>query len=347
MKTRSIVRALPLLALGTTAALFAAGCVRDSNTSGGTAGTQSTQSAGAKKGPNDRLKIAVIPKGMTHNFWQTVKAGAESGAKEANAEIIWQGPKEETDVQDQQDIVKRFATEGVDGIVLAATDKAALSKTVDEVQAKGVPVVIIDSGIEPDTSHSFIATDNVEAAKLAAREMGRLLGGKGKVAVISFKKGSGTSDQREEGFLLGIKEFPGITVVQPIQYSDSAASIAQDRMETVLNTNPDLAGVFASSEPNVVGVAKAVKGKGLAGKVKVIGFDASDPELDYLKEGVVQGTVVQDPFRMGSQGVKAIAMIARGLGTPEKRIDTGARLVTKETLAQPEIDRLLHPPIQK
>lgn len=340
-------RALCVIGL---AALVVPGCIRESNQNGGAgsgetaAPTKAPASApGGGKSASDHLKIAVIPKGMTHVFWQTVKAGADAAGKEMNADVLWQGPKAETDINDQIDIVKRFAAEGVDGVALAATDKAALGPTVKDLEAKKIPVVTIDSGISPDISQSFIATDNVAAGRQAGEEMGKLLGGKGKVAVLSFKKGAATSDEREQGFLEGIKKFPGITVVEPIQYTDSAASTAQDKMSTVLSANSDLAGVFASNEPNVDGAAKVLKDKGLLGKVKLIGFDASPVEIDYLKEGVVQALIVQDPFKMGYEGVKAVAQIARGQRTPQKRIDTGAALITKENMDEPKNHKLLYP----
>jgi ribose transport system substrate-binding protein len=285
--------------------------------------------------------VAVVPKGTTHDFWKTVHAGAEAAGKELNVEVLWNGPKAETDIQDQMYIVTSYATTA-DGVALAATDKTALVKTVQELEQRGVPVVTIDSGIEPDVSRSFIATDNVKAAELAAQEMGKRLGGKGKVAVLSFLKGAGTSDQREEGFLKGIKQFPAIEIVA-VEETQSDSAKARDKMETLLTAHPDLVGVFASNEPNVVGAAKVLAERKLAGKVTMIGFDASPTELDYLRQGTVQALVVQDPFKMGFEGVKAVAQIVRGQGTPLKRIDTGATVVTKENLDTPAVQKLVNP----
>lgn len=330
-----------LLALAGIAGLSLCGCVRDTPQSDANAPPGAVHTA-ATKGPNDRLKIAVVPKGTTHEFWQTIHAGAKAAGEEMNAEIIFNGPKSETGIQDQIDIIASLASQGIDGVALAATDKEALVKTVADLEGKGIPVVTIDSGIEPDTSRSFIATDNVAAAALAAREMGRLLGGKGKVAVLSFLKGAGTSDQREQGFLEGIKEFPGIQIVAT-EYTDSDSAKARDKMETLLTAHPNLAGVFASNEPNVVGAAGVLKDRKLLGKVKMVGFDASEAEIKSLKAGEVQALVVQDPFRMGYEGVKAIARIARGEGAPEKRIDTGAKVVTRENMATPEIEKIIYP----
>jgi ribose transport system substrate-binding protein len=341
MVRRRLLLAAPLL-LGLTG-----GCVRETDSGDGGApkmpgeGTAPPPEPSAGKG-GKRLKIAVVPKGTTHEFWQTVKAGADAAGKELDVEILWNGPKAETDIQDQIDILNGYATQGVDGVAMAATDKNALVQTVKDLEGKKIPVVTIDSGIEPDESRSFIATDNVAAAGQAAKELGRLLGGKGKVAVLPFLKGAGTSDEREKGFLDGIKEFAGIQVVA-VEYSDSDTNKAADKMETILTQHPDLAGVFAASEPNVNGAARALDAKKLGGKVKLVGFDASKSELEYLKSGVVQALVVQDPFKMGYEGVKALVGIARGTGAPEKRVDTGATVVTAANMSDPKVDKLLHP----
>jgi ribose transport system substrate-binding protein len=332
------LRLLYLLALIT---VPLAGCIRETTQNGNGTPGNATATTG-KKGANERLTLAVVPKGTTHAFWLTIRAGAEAAGKDVNAEIKWNGPKQETDIQDQINIIDGFASEGVDGVALAATSKDSLVDTVKELEAKGIPVVTIDSGIEPDVSRSFIATDNVEAARQAAKELGRLLGGKGKVAVLTFLKGAGTSDQREQGFMGGIKEFPDIKVVS-VQETKSDTGKARDVMETILTAHPDLAGVFASNEPNVIGAAGVIEEKKLTGKVKLVGFDGADAEIEALKEGVVQALMVQDPFKMGYEGVKALAMILRGQGTPPKRIDTGITTVTKENLETPEVQKLLNP----
>jgi ribose transport system substrate-binding protein len=201
---------------------------------------------------------------------------------------------------------------------------------------------VVDSAVEPDHSFSFIATDNVAAAALAAEEMGRILKGKGKVAVLNFKKGSGTSDEREKGFLDGIKKFPGIEIVAQ-EYTESDVGMAVDKTQSIVTAHPDLDGIFASNEPNVIGAAKVLTDKGLAGKVKLVGFDGADAEIEGLQAGTVQALILQDPFKMGYEGVKALCQVLRGKGKPEKRIDTGAKVVTKENMSTPEMQKILYP----
>jgi ribose transport system substrate-binding protein len=318
------------------AALVLTGCVREAQQSG--TGAPSPAPAAAVEGT---LKIAVVPKGTTHEFWQTIKAGADAAGRDFDAQILWNGPKSETHVQDQIDIITNYASQGVHGIALAATDKNALARTVDELEQRGIPTVTIDSGIDPDRSRCFVATDNVAAARLAAQEMGRLLNGTGKVAVLSFFKGSGTSDEREQGFLEGIREFPGIEVAQ-VEYTDSDSAKARDKMETLLTAHPDLNGVFASNEPNVVGAGSVLRERRLSDRLTLVGFDASPSEIQYLEQGVVHALVVQDPFKMGYEGVRVLSEIARGKSV-ERRVDTGAVVVTRDNLNEPEIQKLLYP----
>jgi ribose transport system substrate-binding protein len=348
MNRRRYLGALCALSL---AGAALSGCVQNTTaptTAGNAPGTPGNAPSSAStptiktKGENEKLTLALVPKGTTHEFWQTVKAGAEAAGKENNAEILFNGPSEENNVQEQIDILRNYGTQGVDGVAVAATDKQSVAGPVDDLQAKGIPVVVVDSSVEPDHSFSFIATDNVAAARLAAEEMGRLLNGKGKVAVLNFKKGSGTSDEREQGFMEGIKKFPGIEVVAQDD-TESQVANAVDKTQTMVTAHPDLDGIFASNEPNVIGAAKVLKDKGLAGKVKLVGFDGAKAEIEGLEAGTVQALILQDPFKMGFEGVKALCQVLRGKGKPEKRIDTGAKVVTKENMNTPEMQKILYP----
>lgn len=331
---------LPLIALSVSGL---PGCVQKTGTGAGTsAGTTPPTPIESRKTSSERLTIAVVPKGTTHEFWQTVKAGAEAAGEEFNCEILFNGPQKENDITEQIDILKNYATQGVDGIAVAATDKSSLRRPVQELLDKKIPVVVIDSAIEDDPSHSFIATDNVEAAKLAAKEMGRLLKGKGKVAIVNFKKGSGTADERERGFLEGIREFPGIQIVAT-EYTESDTGRAVEVTEAILTAHPDLNGIFASNEPNVTGSAQVLERKGVADRVLLVGFDPSKANNQLLEKKVVKALIAQDPFRMGYEGVKALQLLVRGEGMPLKRIDTGAKVITPENMGTPEMQKILHP----
>jgi ribose transport system substrate-binding protein len=315
----SKIRVIALLSITIVACLFAPACRR--------------QEAGKKV-------IAVIPKGVSHFFWQTVHAGAEAAGKELNVEIVWKGPAQETDYSGQINIVEDAINRRVDGIVLAPSHGDSLVPIVDRAQKEGIPVVIFDSGISTENYSSYVATDNHQGGVVGAERLAEKLGGKGKIAILGVKAGSVSTDQREQGFQETIKQkYPDIKIVA-FQYGDADRAKSLDRATDILTTHPDLNGAFASNESSTVGLVQAIKQKGLAGKVVLVGFDSSPNLIDDLKAGAIDSLVLQDPFKMGYEGVKTMVAKLNGQ-TPPRIIDTGVKLLTKENLETPEMQKLI------
>jgi ribose transport system substrate-binding protein len=295
----------------------------------------------AENKPSGQKKIAVIPKGVSHFFWQSVKAGADAAGKDLGVEIIWKGPAMETDISGQINIVEDMINRRVDGIVLAPSHGDSLVPITERAQRENIPVTIFDSGISTDQYVSYVATDNRQGGVVAARRMGEKLGGKGKVAILGVKKGSVSTDEREDGFRQTIlKEFPGINLIPIIFYGESVATKSLSVAEDILTANPDLAGLFASNETSTVGAVNAIRQRNLAGKVTLVGFDASPDLVRSIQEGGIDSLVLQDPLKMGYEGVKTILDKLAGK-TPERRIDTGVKLLTKDNMEAPEMQRLI------
>lgn len=304
-------------------------------------GCSTSEKAEAPQSKEKTHRIAVVPKGTAHSFWQTVLAGAEKAGKEHGAQILWKGPSDEKDTQGQIAIIEDFINSKVDAIVMAACDAKALVGTVQKAVDAGIPVVTIDSGVDSDLPLSYVATDNVEGGRIAARELAKRIGEKGKVGLIPFIKGARSSEERERGFREGIAEYPNIVLAATL-YSQSAISEAMKAAEDMLTKHPDMAGIFAANEPGVVGAKRVIEQRKLVGKVKLIGFDASEAEIEGLKSGTVDALIVQSPFRMGYDGVGA-AIKALKKEPLEKRIDTGVTVVTRENMETPEARALLYP----
>src|SRR5690349_5914299 len=193
---------------------------------------KSDAGSGAATSGNGALAIAVIPKGTTHEFWKSIHAGAlqaaqELGARGDSVSIVWKGPLREDDREQQVQVVEGFISQGVQGIVLAPLDKAALVRPVDEARTAGVPTVVIDSRLDSDSIVSYVATDNIGGGKIAADHLGQLLGGKGKVLLLRYQEGSASTMERERGFMDEMKaKFPGITVVSSDQYAGATRETA-------------------------------------------------------------------------------------------------------------------------
>lgn len=288
-----------------------------------------------------KYTIAVVPKGLGHQFWLTVKAGAMAAGKDFNAHIIWTGPEKETEVVKQINIIEDMISRRVSAIVMAACDERALIDTIQKSFDNGIPVVTIDSGVVSDLPVSFVATDNIAGAKAAADALAELIGGEGDVGLLPFVPGAATSEMRERGFKEGLQDHPGLRLVATLHtYSDVAK--AMSATVDMMTANPNLKGVFAANEAAAIGAVQAIESAGKAGQIKLVAFDASKEQLDALERGSIQALIVQNPFRMGYEGVQ-IAIDAIEGRPVEKRIDTGVTVVTKTNLNDPEIQKLLNP----
>jgi len=309
--------------------------------------------AGAPAASKKSFKIAVIPKGLTHEFWKSIHAGAIKGARDLKAEgidveVIWKGPIREDDREQQVQVVEGFTSQGVNGIVLAPLDDKALVRPVEDAKKLGIPTVIIDSDLASKEIVSFVATDNFKGGEMAAEEMARLLGGKGKVLLLRYQEGSASTTAREEGFVTKLKAVaPGLTLISSDQYAGATRDTAKRASENLLNRyGNDLAGIFCPNESSAEGMLLALQDISKAGKIAFIGFDASQSFIDAMKAGQMQGTVLQNPFKMGALGVRT--MVDHLLGkTVEKRVDTGVVLVTPKNLDDAGSRDLLKPPIDE
>ena len=332
---------LAVLLAASLALVAAAACaqVRESGGGGG------AQGGGGGKGANAPVELAVVPKAIGFDFWEQVRIGAQCAAKKAegNVSVQWDGVTAETDVNGQVNLLQNFITQGVDGLVYAATDAKVLYQVTKSAKDQGVTVVNIDSGTNPQPKDvPVFATDNVAAAKrvpdLLAKELGE---GGGKLAFIPFQQGTLTNEQREEGFKEGLKQHPELKLVAE-QSSQSDYNTALRVTEDILTANPDLDGIFAANEPGVLGAAEAVRKAGKAGEIVIVGWDASSEEVQGVRDGVISALVVQNPFRMGYDGTNAAVKIVRQ-GVKVKGQDTGATIVTKDNLNKPEVQSLLNP----
>ena len=306
------------------------------------------------KPKTDALQIAVIPKGTTHEFWKSIHAGAEKAAQELkasgiNVQIIWKGPLKEDDREQQIQVVENFIGQRVNGIVLAPLDKRGLVAPVESAVRGKIPVVVIDSGLESQAPSSTISTDNREGGRIAARELGKLLGGKGNAILLRLQVGSASTEAREEGFLeVMAKDFPAIKLLSTDQHAGATRDTAKAVSENLLNRfGKQVNGIFCVNESGTAGMMQALRDAGLAGgKVKFVGFDSGETLNAGLLAGDIQGLVVQNPMKMGYLGVKKMVAVIRGEKV-EPVIDTGVGFVTKENFNSPDMADMVKPPLDK
>jgi len=300
----------------------------------------------------DTYTIAVIPKGTTHEYWKAVQAGTVKAQRELTAaglsvNVIWKGPLKEDDREQQVQVVENFIGRRVSAIVIAPLDSNALVAPLAAAVQGKIPVVTIDTGLNSPLPSCYVATDNREGGRVAARTLAGLVGPHGRVLMLRNAVGSANTEEREDGFLEVMKqEFPGIRLVSTDQHGGVTRDNAYRTGQNLLNRfGRDIDGVFACNQPTTAGMLLALRDAGLAGgKVKFVGFDSGAVELAALKAGDVSALMVQDPFRMGYLGVKNAVAVLRGEPVAQ-RVDTGVTVVTRENIEQPAIRDLVSPPL--
>jgi len=328
---------------------------------------------GPKK--NYKYRIAVIPKGLTHEHWQSVHRGADRAAadlaeKGLKVEIIWQGPQTESDALEQIGIIDRNIGRKVSGFVLAPQDSKQMVKPVELARADGIPTVIIDSNLDkdelakdPGLTVKYVATDNYNGGKLAAEHLLRVLEQAGnlapRVVLFRYAVGSESTEQREKGFEDEVNRRiaeqkargePTITWVSNDKYAGATRDTAQREASPLISQFRDqIDGIFAVNESSASGVVESLRSLGLNKKIVLVGFDSSGPLLQAVRDGDVEALIVQDPYRMGYLGVWELVQHLEGKDvTPggQKVESTGEYVVTRENLDAPATRELFDPEAQ-
>jgi ribose transport system substrate-binding protein len=321
--------------------------------------------------PQAKYKIAVIPKGLTHEFWQSVHRGAEQAGKDLtdhgiSTQIIWDGPRKEDDAQNQIEIIQLNLSNNINGLVLAPQHSKTMVAPVERAVDQGVPVVVIDSGLsKQDMIVKYIATDNKHGGELAAEHLLKVLRDEGKTApkliLLRYAVGSESTEQREKGFVEYVnKEIekqkmegtPTITWLSNKEYAGATKDSAIAKAIPLLNSYRDqgIDGIFAPNESSAAGMLQALRTQDLNKKIHFVGFDSSGPLLQALEDGDIDGLVVQDPYKMGYLGVWTLVQYLEGYDVApdgQKTQSTGEHLVTKAILKDKSTRELFEPELQK
>lgn len=280
--------------------------------------------------------IAIVSKGFQHQFWQSVKQGAEKAAKEFNVDISFEGPDKETNVQQQMDQLNNAMAKNPQALALAALDSKAAEGVLEDAQSRKIPVIAFDSGVDSDIPVATASTDNKAAAAEAARHLAGLLGNKGEVAIIGHSQTATSGTDRRDGFVDYLKSnAPDITIVD-IQYADGDQAKSTDAAKSIMTAHPNLAGMYGTNEGAAIGVVNAVKEAGKTGGLVIVGFDSGKAQTDAIKDGLMAGAVTQNPVGIGYETVKAAVAAIKGEKV-EKVIDTGFYWYDKTNIADPKI----------
>ena len=288
-----------------------------------------------------RIHIKVIVKKRDASFWTVVKMGAEAAEKEFGVTVDFDGPIDENDIDGQIQMVNEAIYKKVDALVLAASDYTRLVEVAEKAVSEKIPVIIIDSDINSSKMNSFIGTDNIDAGKLLGETMIKKVGESCNIVVMSFIKGAASSDQRDEGLFEVIDSHSKINVLSSV-YCNSDEDIAEQLTKELVQQFQNIDAFVCTNAYGTVGVARAINKLGLAGKVKIIGFDSTPEEVSFMEKDVIQSLVIQNPFSMGYLGVK-YALDATNAKTFPKIINTDSKVIDQDNMYLPENQKLVFP----
>jgi ribose transport system substrate-binding protein len=282
------------------------------------------------RGPSTKtIDVALVVKALDSEWWQRVKAGAEEAARaNPGVRLAVLAPEREINIDQQVGILEDQITRHAAVLAVAPAGVSEILPVLDKAKAAGIPVVILDTDINWPSKVAFVGADNRHAGRLAGEYIAKLLGGKGKVAVIRGILGVATHEDRLAGFQQAIAAAPGIQLVA-VQPANSERALGMSVMENLLTTYPGLNAVFATNDQMALGAVEAIAARGLTGKISVVGVDATGEAIHAIEAGRLAGDVALHPEALGNKAVTAAIQAAKGQPV-DRLITTGETLITKE-----------------
>jgi ribose transport system substrate-binding protein len=278
------------------------------------------------------ISVAVIPK-VAVPFFDDCNKGAQGAADKAGVKYQWVVPQNtqgSTQVQIIEDLISRH----VDGIAISVNEPKSVESVMKRAEKSGVKVLTYDSDSPNSGRSMYIGTNNQQAGATMADTMGKALNGKGEVAIVTGQLGAVNLNERIAGIKQGLAKYPGIKIVET-QGTDDDLARGVSVVETTLRAHPNLSGIFGVSQVGGPAVAKVLNTKefgAMKGKLEVLAFDDLPDTLKGLKEGYIQGIMVQRPVTMGSLAVQHLVAQIQGTESQSKDIDTGVTVVTKDNM---------------
>lgn len=309
----------------------------------GTAGDTAPDTDGDEEGgdPDADTTIAIVSKGFQHQFWQAVQQGADEAAAELGVSITFEGPDDESQVDQQIQMLQTALDRGPDAIAFAALDSQAAEPLLQRADDDGLPIIAFDSGVDSDIPLTTVATDNYAAGGAAAEHMSELIGGEGQVALVVHDQTSVSGTERRDGFVDWMEDnAPDVEIVD-VQYGGGDHLESTDITRSIVSAHSDLAGIFGSNEGSAIGVVNAINELNMAGEITVVGFDSGQAQIDAIRDGVMAGAITQNPVNMGYETVQAAIRALEGESLDEET-DTGYLWYDADNIDDQEIQDAIY-----
>ena len=290
--------------------------------------------------PPRQWKITYI-QGVTGNpFYTSVACGGTEAAQRLGVSFDAQGPAQYAPSL-QLRVLNAVIAAQPDGIMFTADDPVALTATLIEAKERGIKILSIDGDVKDmSVAIANIQSDNFEGGRQAGRTLAELLGGKGKIMALMNSPAANVAQQRLFGFQEEIAKHPGLTFLG-VQYSNNQTAKAASIITATVAANPDLAGIFTITTNNTEGAATGVREAQREGKIKIVGFDTSDPIVEAIRSGVVSADIVQYPYRVGQLGLEMMVDALNGKPV-QRQVNTPFVVATPQNIDTPEVQKFIY-----
>lgn len=322
-----------LLVLGLTLAMLLAACGSSEGTTNGNTGTGEGGS-GDGSGDSGTKNISVVLKTLSSPYWKYVEAGAKKAGEDLGVNVTIVGPSSEAEIIQQVNMLEDQLSQQPDAIVVSPTQPDTVIPVLEDAASQGIPTLLIDSDADFEGKVTFIGTENYDAGQEAGKEIASKLQPGDKVVLIAGALGNPATDARIKGAKDALEEAGMVIAAE--QPADSDKSKAMSVMENILEAEDDIKAVFSANDDMAIGVLRAVEAANL--DIIIYGTDGTEEAVQSIIDGGLTGTIAQNPYNMGYEGVKSALAAANG-ETVEERIDSGVEIITSEN-AQKQLEFL-------
>jgi ribose transport system permease protein len=274
-----------------------------------------------------KIEMGLSISTLNNPFFVQLKKGAEAEAKRQGVDLTVTDAQNDASAQANQ--LQNFTSQNMDAVIVNAVDSKAAAAPVKGVINAGIPVLAADRSVDGADVVATVASDNVRGGELAAKTLGEQLDGEGTIVVLQGTAGTSAARERGKGFQKGMKKYPGIEVVAK-QPADFARAKGLDVMTNLLQSHPDIDGVFAQNDEMALGAVKAL-GSRAGSSVAVVGFDGTPDGLKAVKDGQLTATVAQQPDELGEMAVRnAVRAIKKN--EVDKNIKVPVKVITEDNV---------------
>lgn len=295
-----------------------------------------------KRSADDSLYIIYITKSRSssNDFWDAVKKGADTAAKENNAQIEVMMPEDETRIDEQNEMILEAVSKRPSAIVVTPASETKTIEALKKVKEAGIPLVFVDSSTEESVADALVSTDNVEAGRKVGTRIAESISEEDVIGVVSHVQGVSTAREREQGLREGLGEH--VSQIVETVYSNSSAEHGALVTQQMLRDHPEITYIACMNEDSTVGASRGVKAAGAEGRITIVGFDNALESIQDMEEGNINALVVQKAFTMGYLGIENAVRLVKGEAV-SYFTDSGSVLVDRDTMYDEQNEELLFP----